>query len=124
MGECAVLIGKSAGRRGANAPALEWTLRKAAPPPGKIGSIGFELLPQIQFLRGLDLQATWYSIKINSVLTDNLNQTSSSFGDPNQKYHFIVPSDLGCPVAANNGNFREFREMAPLLRPCFWRQCV
>jgi hypothetical protein len=64
-------------------------------------SIGFELAPQIQFLRGLDLQATWYSVKINGTLLGFNNPNSSSFGDPNQTFHFIVPSDLGCPVAAN-----------------------
>jgi outer membrane receptor protein involved in Fe transport len=64
-------------------------------------SIGFELAPQMSFLRGLDLQATWYSVKINGTLLGFNNPNSSSFGDPNQTFHFIVPSDLGCPVAAN-----------------------
>jgi hypothetical protein len=64
-------------------------------------SIGGELAPQIDFLRGLDLQATWYSIKINGTLTNFNNPTASSFNDPTQRFHFITPSDLGCPVAAN-----------------------
>jgi iron complex outermembrane receptor protein len=64
-------------------------------------SIGAELAPTIDFLRGLDLQATWYSVKINGVLAGNLNLGSSAFADPTQRYHIIVPSDLGCPVAAN-----------------------
>ena len=64
-------------------------------------SIGFELAPQIEFLRGLDIQATWYSVKINGTLLGFNNPNSSSFGDPNQTFHFIVPSDLGCPLAAN-----------------------
>ena len=63
--------------------------------------LGFELAPQLDFLRGLDLQATWYSVKINGTLTNFNNPTASSFNDPNQRFHFIVPSDLGCPVAAN-----------------------
>jgi iron complex outermembrane receptor protein len=64
-------------------------------------SIGFELAPQTAFLRGLDLQATWYSVKINGTLLGFNNPNSSSLGDPNQTFHFIVPSDLGCPVAQN-----------------------
>jgi len=64
-------------------------------------SIGFELAPQFEFLRGLDLQATWYSVKINGTLTNFNNPTASSFNDPNQRFHFIVPSDLGCGAAAN-----------------------
>ena len=64
-------------------------------------SIGFELAPTFDLLRGLDLQATWYSVKINGQLTGNLNLGSSAFADPTQRYHIIVPSDLGCPVAAN-----------------------
>jgi iron complex outermembrane receptor protein len=72
------------------------------PPESSINySVGLELAPQIEFLRGLDLQATWYSIKINGTLTNFNNPTASSFNDPNQRFHFIVPSDLGCPVATN-----------------------
>jgi len=61
-------------------------------------SIGFELAPQFDFLRGLDLQATWYSVKVVGVLGGNLN---GNISDPNQRYHYILPSDVGCPVAAN-----------------------
>jgi iron complex outermembrane receptor protein len=64
-------------------------------------SIGGELAPQISFLKGLDVQATWYSVKINGTLLGFNNPTGTSLGDPNQRFHFIVPSDLGCPVAAN-----------------------
>jgi iron complex outermembrane receptor protein len=64
-------------------------------------SIGMELAPQISFLRGLDVQATWYSVKINGTLLGFNNPTSTSFGDPNQGFHYIVPSDLGCGAAAN-----------------------
>jgi iron complex outermembrane receptor protein len=72
-------------------------------PPEKSAnySIGGELAPQISFLKGLDVQATWYSVKINGVLTGFNNPNSSSLNDPNQNFHFILPSDLGCPVAAN-----------------------
>ena len=72
------------------------------PPEKSINySLGFELAPQIAFLRGLDVQATWYSVKINGTLTNFNNPTAISFNDPNQRFHFIVPSDLGCPAAAN-----------------------
>jgi iron complex outermembrane receptor protein len=65
-------------------------------------SLGFEFAPQIDFLKGFDLQATWYSVKINGVLSGFLgSQTSTGLADPTQRFHFIVPSDLGCPVAAN-----------------------
>jgi outer membrane receptor protein involved in Fe transport len=64
-------------------------------------SAGFELAPQIDFLRGLDLQATWYSVKINGTLV-GFNATSpQTLADPTQRFHVILPSDLGCPVAAN-----------------------
>jgi len=64
-------------------------------------SIGFELAPQIDFLKGFDLQATWYSVKVNNVLAGNLTTTGGTLSDPSQRYHYIVPSDLGCPVSAN-----------------------
>ena len=65
-------------------------------------SAGIELAPTIDFLRGLDLQATWYSVKISNVLGGG----GGSFGnptlaDPIQRFRFIAPSDLGCPVSAN-----------------------
>ncbi|MDE2476866.1 MAG: TonB-dependent receptor plug domain-containing protein [Alphaproteobacteria bacterium] len=66
-------------------------------------SVGVEFAPQIDFLRGLDIQATWYSVKINGLLQGFLGaQTSQGFADPTQRFHFILPSDLGCPVAANS----------------------
>ncbi|HEX5279140.1 MAG TPA: TonB-dependent receptor plug domain-containing protein [Micropepsaceae bacterium] len=65
-------------------------------------TIGLELAPTIDFLKGFDLQTTYYSVKVNGVLGGFLgNQDSASFADPTQRFHFIVPSDLGCPVAAN-----------------------
>jgi outer membrane receptor protein involved in Fe transport len=65
-------------------------------------SIGFEIAPQIEFLRGLDLQATWYSVKINGVLQPFNQLSSQILSDPHQRFHFILPSDLGCPVSANS----------------------
>ena len=66
-------------------------------------SVGLEIAPTIDFLRGLDLQATWYSVKINGVLQGQLAAaTTSGLSDPNQRFHFILPSDTGCPVADNS----------------------
>jgi iron complex outermembrane receptor protein len=59
-------------------------------------SLGAELAPQIMGLRGLDVVATWYSIKINGTLTNFNNPTTVAFNDPNQRFHYITPSDLGC----------------------------
>ena len=63
-------------------------------------SVGFELAPQT-FLKGLDVQATWYSVKINSTLLGFNTTTDNTLADPLQRFHIILPSDLGCPVAAN-----------------------
>ena len=64
-------------------------------------SVGFELAPQIDFLKGLDVQATWYSVKVNGTLLGFNNTTDNTLGDPLQRFHIILPSDTGCPVAAN-----------------------
>jgi hypothetical protein len=60
-------------------------------------SIGFELAPTV-FLKGFDAQLTWYSVKIGNVL--------QAFTNPNldsavERFHHILPSDLGCGLAAN-----------------------
>jgi outer membrane receptor protein involved in Fe transport len=72
-------------------------------PPEKANnySIGFELAPQATFLRGLDVQATWYSVKVNGTLLGFNNTTDNTISDPLQRFHVVLPSDLGCPVAAN-----------------------
>lgn len=62
-------------------------------------SAGVELAPSI--LRGLDLQATWYNIKINGVLDALGNPTSANFNAAQNRRAYILPSDLGCPVAQN-----------------------
>jgi iron complex outermembrane receptor protein len=72
-----------------------------APEKSNNYSIGFELAPQLDFLRGLDLQATWYSVKINGTLLGFTANNTQTFNDPQQRFRHIVPSDLGCPVAAN-----------------------
>jgi iron complex outermembrane receptor protein len=72
-----------------------------APETSNNYSIGIELAPQIDFLRGLDLQATWYSVKVNGTLLGFNNIGASNMGNPAERFHFITPSDLGCPVAQN-----------------------
>ena len=72
-----------------------------APETSKNYSIGFELAPQFALLRGLDLQATWYSVKVNGTLLGFTNSTTSTLNQPSDRFHIILPSDLGCPVAAN-----------------------
>ncbi|MDE2474422.1 MAG: TonB-dependent receptor [Alphaproteobacteria bacterium] len=72
-----------------------------APETSENYSIGLELAPQIDFLRGFDFQATYYSVKINNVLTANNQLSSQNIADPLQRFTFIFPSDLGCPVADN-----------------------
>jgi outer membrane receptor protein involved in Fe transport len=69
----------------------------ALPPEKSINySLGAELAPQMFGLSGLDVSATWYSIKINGTLTNFNNPTTTALNDPNQRFHFITPSDLGC----------------------------
>jgi hypothetical protein len=72
-----------------------------APETSENYSVGFELAPQIDFLRGFDFQATFYSIKINHVLGAFNQLTAATIADPNRRFQYIFPSDLGCPVAAN-----------------------
>ncbi len=72
-----------------------------APETSTNWSIGGEFAPQIAFLRGLDVQATWYSVKINGTLLGFNNPTGTNVGNPNDTFHFITPSDLGCPVGQN-----------------------
>ncbi len=72
-----------------------------APETSENYSVGFELAPQIDFLRGLDLQATFYSIKINSVINTFNQVNAGTMSNPNLRFTYIFPSDLGCPVAAN-----------------------
>jgi iron complex outermembrane receptor protein len=66
------------------------------PPEKSINySLGFEIAPQT-FLKGLDVQATWYSVKVNGTLLGFNNTTANTLGDPTQRFHIILPSDLGC----------------------------
>src|SRR5205085_8883456 len=88
-----------------NASTGQVQLREAgiglAPEKSTNYNIGFELAPQFDFLRGLDLQATLYSVKINGTLVGFNATNAQILGDPSQRFHIILPSDLGCPVSAN-----------------------
>ena len=70
--------------------------------------IGFDLAPTVPFLRGLDLQATYYIIKIGSRLVSFGTPTPSSFNDPSiGDFAYLVPTDWftsGLPGAAGCTN--------------------
>jgi outer membrane receptor protein involved in Fe transport len=56
--------------------------------------IGIDYTPTNNFLTGLNIQATYYIIKINALLTAFGNPNSGSFNDPNiGDFAFIVPTD-------------------------------
>jgi iron complex outermembrane receptor protein len=67
---------------------------------------GFDFAPT-KFLPGLDLQVTYYDIKITNLLQANQTHTNTTtFNSPGEGYHYIVPSDLhlldpACNLAAN-----------------------
>jgi iron complex outermembrane receptor protein len=55
--------------------------------------LGGEFAPT-NFLKGLDVQATWYSIKISGLLQSFGNPGTASFNDPSRGFAYIVPTDL------------------------------
>jgi iron complex outermembrane receptor protein len=61
--------------------------------------IGFDYTPSGNFLTGLNIQATYYVIKINRVLRGFGNPTTNDLNDPSQAFAFLVPTDF-----ANNPN--------------------
>ncbi len=63
-------------------------------------SLGFDYTPTVNFLTGLNLQATWYSVKISGVL-GGFPITASQFNTAGLSFSTIVPSDVGCPVSAD-----------------------
>ena len=70
-------------------------------------SVGVEYSPTTNFLRGLDVQATWYQIKINGALQGFTNPNTKSFADPGLGFSIIVPTDLakrGIDVAGCSNN--------------------
>jgi hypothetical protein len=56
-------------------------------------SAGFDFAP-VNFLRGLDVQMTWYSIKINGSLTNFGAPTTDHFNTPSYSFTFVTPEDL------------------------------
>jgi len=66
--------------------------------------IGFDYTPTNNFLTGLNLQATYYLVKITNVLQGFSNPTTNTFNDPNLgSFAYLVPTDWldsGLPGAA------------------------
>jgi outer membrane receptor protein involved in Fe transport len=61
----------------------------------------------MEFLKGLDIQATWYQVKINNALTQTGNPNSSTVNNPALGFAFIVPTDIakaGVDVAGCSNN--------------------
>jgi outer membrane receptor protein involved in Fe transport len=56
-------------------------------------AIGFDYTPSANFLVGLNIQATYYIVKINGILQNFGNPTTTRFNDG---FAYIVPSDVGC----------------------------
>jgi iron complex outermembrane receptor protein len=56
-------------------------------------AVGGEFAPST-FLQGLDIQATWYSVKLTGLLANFGNPQTTSFNDPNVGFSYIVPTDL------------------------------
>jgi len=63
--------------------------------------IGFDYTPT-NFLRGLDIQATYYIVKINGVLRSFGNPNDGRFADPQIPFAWPTPSDIGCPALPNS----------------------
>jgi len=61
-------------------------------------AIGFDYTPTINVLRGLNVQATYYIIKITSLLVGFGNPTSGRFSDSALGFAYLVPSDLHDPA--------------------------
>ena len=60
-------------------------------------SIGFDYSPT-GFLTGLNLQATYYIVKINGILRNFGNPTTGRFNDSSIGFAFLTPEDLRDPV--------------------------
>jgi iron complex outermembrane receptor protein len=61
-------------------------------------AIGFDYTPAGNFLTGLNIQATYYIIKINGVLRAFSNPTNSAFNDPVLGFSYVTPEDLRDPL--------------------------
>jgi len=79
-------------------------------------AIGFDYAPS-NFLKGLDLQATYYIIKINSLLVGFGNPTNGRFSDQALGFVYLVPSDLRDPNT--NAQLCAGMDLTPWLCPQF-----
>ena len=61
-------------------------------------SVGFDYTPT-GFLTGLNLQATYYIVKINGILRNFGNPGTSRFNDPSIGFAYVTPEDLVDPVS-------------------------
>jgi outer membrane receptor protein involved in Fe transport len=67
---------------------------------------GFDYAPT-KFLKGLDIQATWYQVKINGPLQSFINPNTQFFNNPGLGFTIIVPTDIakaGIDVAGCSNN--------------------
>ena len=59
------------------------------------------------FLKGLDIQVTWYQVKINNALTQFGNPSNSTVNNPALGFSYILPTDIakaGVDVAGCSNN--------------------
>ena len=90
--------------------------RKLEPETAVNWSLGLEVAPQT-FLRGLDIQATWFQLKINSILDTNFQLNNTVFNDPGRAKQIILPSDLRDPIT--NAQLCPGMDTTPLACPQF-----
>jgi hypothetical protein len=75
--------------------------------------IGFDFTPTTNFLTGLNIQATYYVIKMSSVLQGFGNPSTNSFNDPEiGSFAMLVPTDF-----ANNPNLPGYAACTTNLLP-------
>jgi outer membrane receptor protein involved in Fe transport len=61
----------------------------------------------VDFLKGLDIQVTWYQVKINNALTQFGNPSNAQVNNPALGFSYIVPTDIakaGVDVAGCSNN--------------------
>ena len=61
-------------------------------------SIGFDYTPSGNFLTGLNLQATYYIVKINGILRNFGNPTTTRFNDPSIGFVYLTPESMTDPL--------------------------
>jgi len=79
--------------------------QKLRPETSMNWGLGAEFAPT--FLKGLDIQATWYQVKINGALRGFPNPNTNSINDPGLGFAYIVPTDIakaGVDVAGCSNN--------------------